>query len=86
MRRDSGGRRFRARRCFARVAACAAVLILNLALGAAYTPVSIGPNGRIDAQNKGHLLVVGVPSSPRETPANGSASRGQPRSVERPAR
>jgi hypothetical protein len=58
-------------------------IFLNLALGAAYTPVSIGPDGRIYAQNNGHLLVVGVPSVPREAPENGSASRGQPRSVER---
>ena len=35
-------------------------LFLNLALGAAYTPVSIGPDGRIYSQNFGHLIVVGA--------------------------
>jgi len=32
---------------------------LQLALGAAYTPVAIGPDGRIYTQNAGHLFVVG---------------------------
>ena len=31
----------------------------NLALGAAYTPLSIGPDGKIYTQNNGHLFVVG---------------------------
>jgi hypothetical protein len=35
-------------------------LFLNLALGAAYTPVSIGPDGKIYSQNFGHLIVVGA--------------------------
>jgi hypothetical protein len=30
----------------------------QLALGAAYTPASIGPDGRIYTQNAGHLFVV----------------------------
>ena len=34
-------------------------IFLDLAIGAAYTPVSIGPDGRIYAQNNGHLLVIG---------------------------
>jgi hypothetical protein len=34
-------------------------LFLRAALGAAYTPLSIGPDGRIYAQNSGHLFVVG---------------------------
>jgi hypothetical protein len=34
-------------------------LFLNLALGAAYTPLSIMPDGKILAQNDGHLFVVG---------------------------
>lgn len=34
-------------------------LFLDLALGAAYTPVSIGGDGRIYTQNDGHLFVVG---------------------------
>lgn len=36
-------------------------LFLNLALGAAYTPLSIGPDGRIYAQNNGRLFVIGEP-------------------------
>ncbi len=34
-------------------------LFLNLALGAAYTPLSIGPDGKIYAENDGHLFVIG---------------------------
>jgi hypothetical protein len=34
-------------------------LFTNLAIGAAYTPLSIGPDGRIYTQNDGHLFVVG---------------------------
>jgi hypothetical protein len=34
-------------------------LFLNLALGAAYTPLSIGPDGRLYTQNNGHLFAVG---------------------------
>lgn len=34
-------------------------LFLNLAIGAAYTPLSIGPDGKLYAQNDGHLFVVG---------------------------
>ncbi len=36
-------------------------LFLNQAVGAAYTPVSLGPDGKIYTQNLGHLLVVGAP-------------------------
>ncbi len=32
---------------------------LQLALGAAYTPLAIGPDGKIYTENKGHLIVVG---------------------------
>ena len=32
---------------------------LNLALGAAYTPLAIARDGRIYAQNDGHLFVLG---------------------------
>jgi outer membrane protein assembly factor BamB len=31
----------------------------QLAIGAAYTPLSIGPDGRIYTQNDGRLFVVG---------------------------
>lgn len=34
-------------------------LFLNLAIGAAYTPISIGPDGKIYAQNDGRLFVIG---------------------------
>ena len=37
----------------------AASLFLNQAQGAAYTPLSIGPDGKLYTQNDGHLLVVG---------------------------
>ena len=34
-------------------------LFLKLALGAAYTPLSLDARGRIYTQNDGHLFVVG---------------------------
>jgi outer membrane protein assembly factor BamB len=34
-------------------------LFLNLAVGAAYTPLSVGPDGTLYTQNDGHLFVVG---------------------------
>jgi outer membrane protein assembly factor BamB len=34
-------------------------LFLKQALGAAYTPLSIGPDGRLYVQNDGHLFIVG---------------------------
>lgn len=34
-------------------------LFLKLAVGAAYTPMTLGPDGKIYAQNAGHLFVVG---------------------------
>jgi hypothetical protein len=34
-------------------------IFLELALGAAYTPLSIGPDGKIYTQNAGHLFVIG---------------------------
>ncbi|HKR62750.1 MAG TPA: hypothetical protein VJZ00_03375, partial [Thermoanaerobaculia bacterium] len=35
-------------------------IFLQLALGAAYTPLSLGSDGRIYTQNAGHLFVVGT--------------------------
>ena len=32
---------------------------LNASVGAAYTPLSIGQDGRIYTQNNGHMIVVG---------------------------
>ena len=34
-------------------------LFTNLAIGAAYTPLSIGPDGKLYVQNDGHLFVIG---------------------------
>jgi hypothetical protein len=34
-------------------------LFLNLAIGAAYTPLSVGPDGKFYTQNNGHMFVVG---------------------------
>jgi hypothetical protein len=34
-------------------------IFLRSALGAAYTPLAIGPDGKIYTENKGHLIVVG---------------------------
>ena len=31
----------------------------QLALGAAYTPTSLGPDGKVYSQNAGHLFVMG---------------------------
>jgi hypothetical protein len=36
-------------------------IFLRQVLGAAYTPLSMGPEGRVYAQNAGHLFVVGAP-------------------------
>ena len=41
-------------------------IFLDVALGAAYTPLTISPDGLVYAQNNGHLFVVGSPF--RETP------------------
>jgi hypothetical protein len=37
----------------------ASLIFLNSAIGAAYTPLSIGPDGKLYTQNDGHLFVVG---------------------------
>ncbi len=52
-------------------------LFLQLALGAAYTPLSIGGNGLVYCQNAGHLFVVG---NPVRAPLPGPA-RPRPASV-----
>jgi hypothetical protein len=39
-------------------------VFLDLAIGAAYTPVSIGPEGLLYCQNNGHLFVVGLAARP----------------------
>lgn len=53
-------------------------IFLNLAIGAAYTPLSIGGDGVVYTQNDGHLFAVGNP--PRGTPV-GSHRRPAPRPV-----
>ena len=58
-------------------------LFLDLALGAAYTPLSIGSDGRIYAQNNGHLFVIGVPMGTREQPAAPDHARQATRTLER---
>ena len=40
-------------------------IFLQLALGAAYTPLSLGTDGKIYTQNAGHLFVVGTDSKKR---------------------
>ena len=35
-------------------------IFLDLALGAAYTPLAIGADGKIYTENKGTLLVIGM--------------------------
>ena len=44
-------------------------IFLTLALGAAYTPLSIGGDGRIYTQNDGRLFVVGAEVGPRRRAA-----------------
>jgi hypothetical protein len=36
-----------------------AKLFLKSAIGAAYTPISVGPDGKLFVQNDGHMFVVG---------------------------
>ena len=58
-------------------------VFLDTALGAAYTPLSIGPGGVIYTQNNGVLFAVGEgPQAPRGTPRAPSAERS-PRVLER---
>jgi hypothetical protein len=45
-------------------------IFTNLALGAAYTPSTIAPNGLIYTENGGDLLVIGASGSPHDGPAN----------------
>jgi outer membrane protein assembly factor BamB len=40
-------------------------IFLQLALGAAYTPLSLGADGKIYTQNAGHLFVVGTGAKKR---------------------
>jgi outer membrane protein assembly factor BamB len=56
-------------------------LFTNLAVGAAYTPFSIDPQGRLYAQNNGHLFAVGQGGRDvdhRDDHAEGHAQRRHP--------
>jgi hypothetical protein len=59
-------------------------IFLDTALGAAYTPVSLGGDGHVYAQNNGHLFVVGFRASVRETPDPLPDRPHSPRVVDRP--
>ncbi|HWZ85277.1 MAG TPA: hypothetical protein VN032_03700 [Thermoanaerobaculia bacterium] len=59
-------------------------IFLDTALGAAYTPVALGPDGILYAQNNGRLFAVGQQRFPRDTPARAPVSVGPPRVVVRP--
>jgi outer membrane protein assembly factor BamB len=51
-------------------------IFLGLAIGAAYTPLSIGNNGLIYSQNNGHLFVVGNPlRAPQPARSSGRTRR-----------
>ncbi|MGE5412610.1 MAG: hypothetical protein ACM3NW_00425 [Syntrophomonadaceae bacterium] len=54
-------------------------LFIDTALGAAYTPIVIGPDGLLWAQNNGHLFAIGAPRFPRGAP-------GRPAGPPAPAR
>ena len=55
-------------------------LFLQLALGAAYTPLSISSDGKIYTQNAGHLFVLGEGGKePDEQAATGSDKGNFPR-------
>ncbi len=57
-------------------------IFLDTALGAAYTPVSIGSDGRVYAQNNGHLFAVGFPIFPRESPQSSAPGGRDTRTVQ----
>jgi hypothetical protein len=60
-------------------------LFLDTALGAAYTPIAIGPDGILWAQNDGHLFAVGSAwtPSPRGAVGRTPVAEPPPRRVER---
>jgi hypothetical protein len=62
------------------------VLFLDAALGAAYTPVAIGPDGVVYAQNFGRLFAVGaapIVPEPRRAPTQVPEGRPSARTVVR---
>ncbi len=58
-------------------------IFLDTALGAAYTPLSIGPDGVIYTQNNGVLFAIGRAPVPRDTPERPAGQERSPRVVGR---
>ena len=59
-------------------------IFLDTALGAAYTPLSLGPDGIIYTQNNGVLFAIGGAPAPRGAPERPSAGQDRsPRVLER---
>lgn len=56
-------------------------IFLDTALGAAYTPVSMGPDGVIYAQNNGKLFAVGQERHAREIPVRAPAGPREARQI-----
>jgi len=56
-------------------------IFLDTALGAAYTPVSMGPDGAIYAQNNGKLFVIGHPRFARGAPVRPTQPSGGTRTL-----
>ena len=61
-------------------------IFLDLALGAAYTPLSIGADGIVYTQNNGHLFAVGSPFRPAPVPPTRRPRRFLETSTSRSAR
>jgi hypothetical protein len=57
-------------------------IFLDSALGAAYTPLSIGPDGVVYSQNNGRLFAVGKSRASREAPEAAAPRVTAPRPVE----
>ena len=58
-------------------------IFLDTALGAAYTPVSLGPDGVIYTQNNGVLFAVGWAPAERSAPERPAGQPRDPRVVDR---
>src|SRR5262249_37448059 len=61
-------------------------IFLDTALGAAYTPIALGPDGIVYTQNNGRLFAVGrAEVASRTAPAKPASSPSSPRAVQRPS-
>jgi hypothetical protein len=69
---------------FDRAGAVVGQIFLDTALGAAYTPLSIGPDGVIYTQNNGRLFAIGKARAPRQDPEPAPAPPRGTRVIERP--